>query len=327
MGGASGDSGASGIRRLALHTPFPVGDVNVYLVEDEPLTLIDTGPNTASALVQIQAELADLGYLLSDIGRILITHHHVDHAGLAGPLAALSGAEVLAPDGLDRWLADGYRSQLGEDRDAGAELERAGLDHDSARLFSAARHGIAGFVADCDSVIQVEAGATVEFAARSLKTHLLPGHSPLDMVFEDENSGVLFGGDVLLAGWDSTCLPARVGPWHESLFLVYRESLRKLAGLDPQTILPGHGEAVESAPDLIGRRLKGHELEAERLLKLLRGQGRARLFDLCRGFDAVAAVKQPYFALRKVQGLVDLLRDGELVSVQDERGVRWCEAR
>jgi hypothetical protein len=41
---------ASGIHRLAIPTPFQVGRVNAYLIEDSPLTLIDSGPNSAKAL-------------------------------------------------------------------------------------------------------------------------------------------------------------------------------------------------------------------------------------------------------------------------------------
>jgi len=38
----------AGIHRLAIPTPFQVGRVNAYLIEDEPLTLVDTGPNSAT---------------------------------------------------------------------------------------------------------------------------------------------------------------------------------------------------------------------------------------------------------------------------------------
>ena len=40
----------AGIHRIALPTPFLVGRVNCYLIEDDPLTLIDTGPNSGKTL-------------------------------------------------------------------------------------------------------------------------------------------------------------------------------------------------------------------------------------------------------------------------------------
>ena len=58
---------AEGIRRLRIPTPFAVGRVNCYLVEDEPLTLVDTGPNSGKALDELEHQLADLGHEIADL--------------------------------------------------------------------------------------------------------------------------------------------------------------------------------------------------------------------------------------------------------------------
>ena len=47
----------AGIRTLRIPTPFQVGRVNCYLLEDEPLTLIDAGPNSAKALHELDRQL------------------------------------------------------------------------------------------------------------------------------------------------------------------------------------------------------------------------------------------------------------------------------
>ena len=44
----------AGIHRLAIPTPFAVGRVNCYLIDDEPLTLVDAGPNSGRALDELQ---------------------------------------------------------------------------------------------------------------------------------------------------------------------------------------------------------------------------------------------------------------------------------
>src|SRR5438876_9586377 len=72
------------LQRLPLRTPFAVGAVNAYLLAGEPLTLVDTGPATEEAWADLEAGLAGLGYGVGDIGRVLLTHGHVDHWGLAG---------------------------------------------------------------------------------------------------------------------------------------------------------------------------------------------------------------------------------------------------
>ena len=81
-----------GVRRLAIPTPFQVGRVNAYLIEDEPLTLIDSGPNSAKALDELELALATLGHRIEDIELLVITHQHIDHFGLASILARRSGA-------------------------------------------------------------------------------------------------------------------------------------------------------------------------------------------------------------------------------------------
>ncbi|MEZ4769178.1 MAG: MBL fold metallo-hydrolase [Caldilineales bacterium] len=91
-----GAPGVSRLHRITLPTPFAVGPVHVYLAEDDPLTLIDSGPDTEDALAALQAGLAALGYDVSDVRRVVITHSHVDHYGLAHRIAAAGGAEVLA---------------------------------------------------------------------------------------------------------------------------------------------------------------------------------------------------------------------------------------
>lgn len=67
---------------ISLPTPFAVGDVNIYLVRGEALTLVDAGPNTKEAAAVLKKELAGQGLSLNDIDQVVLTHHHADHAGL-----------------------------------------------------------------------------------------------------------------------------------------------------------------------------------------------------------------------------------------------------
>ena len=51
----------AGIHRLAIPTPFAVGRVNCYLIDDEPLTLVDAGPNSGRALDELEQALESHG--------------------------------------------------------------------------------------------------------------------------------------------------------------------------------------------------------------------------------------------------------------------------
>ncbi|MEA2291019.1 MAG: hypothetical protein QOF17_39, partial [Solirubrobacteraceae bacterium] len=68
---------AAGIHCLAIPTPFAVGRVNCWLIEDEPLTLLDTGPNSGKALDELEQALAAHGHRIEDLERIVISHQHI----------------------------------------------------------------------------------------------------------------------------------------------------------------------------------------------------------------------------------------------------------
>ena len=132
-------TGAGAVHVLPVPTPFAVGRVNCYLVEDDPLTLVDAGPNSATSLTVLEAALGEHGRRIEDLERIVITHQHIDHIGLVQILADRSGAEVCALEALAPWLArysevmeadDAFAEALAPFRGRGAltpaMLERAG---------------------------------------------------------------------------------------------------------------------------------------------------------------------------------------------------------
>ena len=71
---------------ISVPTPFYIGPVNVYLIKEDPITIIDTGPKTKEAIEALRAGLRQAGLRVSDIRRIVLTHAHEDHCGLARSL-------------------------------------------------------------------------------------------------------------------------------------------------------------------------------------------------------------------------------------------------
>src|SRR5579859_5516631 len=93
-----------GLWGITLPIPFAIGSVTCYLVEGEPLTLIDCGTQTDECYTALATALGEKGYRISDIERLIITHHHSDHLGLAERIAQESGAEVWAHPATVPWL-------------------------------------------------------------------------------------------------------------------------------------------------------------------------------------------------------------------------------
>ena len=74
-----GAAAEAGIHRIAIPTPFAVGRVNVYLIEDDPLTLVDAGPNAGTSLDELERGVARRGHALQDIDSVNARHHNVEY--------------------------------------------------------------------------------------------------------------------------------------------------------------------------------------------------------------------------------------------------------
>ena len=109
----------AGIHRLQIPTPFAVGRVNCYLIEDEPLTLVDTGPNSGKSLDELEHQLSDLGHSIADIELVVLTHQHIDHLGLVEIIADRSGADVAAID-----VVVPFVENFGDDIEARRQVRR-----------------------------------------------------------------------------------------------------------------------------------------------------------------------------------------------------------
>jgi glyoxylase-like metal-dependent hydrolase (beta-lactamase superfamily II) len=84
------------VTRIEMPTHYPVGPVNVFLVEDDALTLVDAGLNNDACWNLLEQGVRDAGYAVADIERILLTHGHTDHVGLLPRLLEETNAEVAA---------------------------------------------------------------------------------------------------------------------------------------------------------------------------------------------------------------------------------------
>ncbi|MCH7661785.1 MAG: MBL fold metallo-hydrolase, partial [Euryarchaeota archaeon] len=89
------------------------GRNNAYLLENEPVTLLDTGIATERTRKQLRDGLSEHGQEFSDIEQVVLTHFHPDHAGLAGEIQRESGATVYAHS-ADAPLIEGNEEALAE---------------------------------------------------------------------------------------------------------------------------------------------------------------------------------------------------------------------
>jgi glyoxylase-like metal-dependent hydrolase (beta-lactamase superfamily II) len=232
----------------------PLRYVNGYLLEDEGgYTLIDCGWKTDDVLEALQAALGELGLSLSDVRRLLITHFHFDHYGLAGTLRRAGVAELWMHR-LDWQVAQAI---LGDPRaaDAAADawIEQNGFAVEST-LEEELHHRRTELA---QPTHEPEDGAAIG----RLRAAWTPGHSPGHLCFTDSVSGAMFTGDHVLDP-----ITPHVGIWHEGrgdALGQYVASLHKVAALGASRVLPAHGEPFDDLQRRVDQ-LLAHEDTRER---------------------------------------------------------------
>jgi glyoxylase-like metal-dependent hydrolase (beta-lactamase superfamily II) len=315
---------SAGIHRLRIPTPFAVGRVNCYLLEDDPLTLVDTGPNSGKSLDEMERQLDGRGYAIEDLGLIVITHQHLDHTGLVEILAARSGAEVAAIELMTDFLRNYGDDAERDDEFAAGVMLRYGIPEETVIALRSVSRSFRGWGASAEVTRPLRDGDALELHDRTLKVLHRPGHSPSDTVFWDAERALLLAADHLLPDISSNPLVSRPLDGSEGrpqALVTYIESLKATRELPVEIVLPGHGDPITDHRALIDERLALHSRRAEKIYGLISERPKTA-FEIAQELWGNVAVTQAFLTLSEVVGHVDLLinarrvreeADGELV--------------
>lgn len=318
----------AGIRVLRIPTPFQVGRVNCYLIEDEPLTLIDAGPNSGKALDELEHQLDALGHRIEDLELVIISHQHIDHLGLVDIVARRAEAEVAALDAVVPFVENFGGDAERDDEEAAALMLRHGI---SEEVVSALRQVTGSFRAwgsKTKVTRPLADGEPLELRDRTLEVQHRPGHSPSDTLFWDTERRILIAADHLIKHISSNPLISRPldGSSERTQALVtYIESMKRTRELPAEVVLSGHGEPITDHVALIDERLALHQRRAEKLYGLIAEQSRTG-HGLAQAIWGDVAVTQAFLTLSEVIGHVDLLINAGHVREITEGGVVRYEA-
>jgi glyoxylase-like metal-dependent hydrolase (beta-lactamase superfamily II) len=318
----------SGIRVLRIPTPFQVGRVNTYLLEDEPLTLIDSGPNSGKALDELERQLDALGHRIEDIELVIVTHQHIDHLGLVDIIAKRSGAEVAALDLLAPFMENFGADAERDDDEAAALMRMHGISEEVVTALRQVTGSFRAWGSKAKVTRPLSDGELIELRDRSLEVQHRPGHSPSDTVFWDEESRILIAADHLIQHISSNALISRPldGSGQRTQPLVtYLDSLKKTRELPAEIVLSGHGEPITGHAALIDERFANHQRRAEKIYALIAEQSRTG-HELAQALWGDVAVTQAFLTLSEVIGHVDLLVNAGHVREQTDGAVIRYEA-
>jgi glyoxylase-like metal-dependent hydrolase (beta-lactamase superfamily II) len=243
----------------------PLRYVLVYAIDlPDGVALVDTGWPVEDAWDVLVAGLAEAGYAIGDVRAVLVTHHHPDHAGLAGRVRAASGAWVgMHPAEARSFEHMGVEALLAFTR---SWLHARGAPESEVQSADQLPFALDELLASRPDRL-IEDGDTPLGQGTSLRAVWTPGHTAGHLCFFDEVAGLLFAGDHVLPRISPNIMlmdPRDTDPLSDFL-----ESLTTVAKLPVDEVLPAHEYRFAGLEHRVAQ-LRGHHerrlSEVERLV-------------------------------------------------------------
>jgi glyoxylase-like metal-dependent hydrolase (beta-lactamase superfamily II) len=290
------------IHQIVVPTPIYVGPVNCYLVRNDPVTLIDVGPNTEEAFTALRAGVEALGLRLDAIKRIIISHAHEDHYGQAGRVQEISGAEVL----LHAWEIDKVagKNSLDEHR---VLLNRAGVPVEALERFELGYMKFSPL--NSKAIIDpLEDEDEIIFENGSLRVLHTPGHTPGSICLLRESNRELIAADTVIRHITPNpmlnCDPIDRTRRFPSLS-EYLCSVARIKEIAPTLVHSGHGTAVNDFGEHFHNLIKHTDERQARMISLL-PKGGATAWEVSDLLFPTAKGMHKYLAVSETQAHLDM---------------------
>ncbi|MGS0684675.1 MBL fold metallo-hydrolase [Nakamurella sp. GG22] len=250
----------------------PVGTVNMYVLADgDRATVVDCGVWHSDlpdgGMDAVTSGLAEAGYTVADVNRMMITHAHIDHYGMAGALVEQSGAELWMHSLTDRDCENYRHPETTRIRHRDTYADHGIAEADQVQLGGHLTRWLPHLHSVVEATTRLRGGEQVSIGGDLWEVVYTPGHSLGHICLWSKSRGVVISGDHLLPGVTPPVTFERgsdIDPMRS-----YLQSLRDVRALQPALVLPGHGEAFGNVTGRIDSIMRNKVRRLDRIRRVI----------------------------------------------------------
>lgn len=267
--GAAATALGDGVYRIELPLPFPSPRaVNCYLFEgDRGLTLLDCGIDGPAEFEMLTGALAGFDFAVSDLERLVGSHLHVDHMGMAKRIVDATGCDWVMHTSTESEIPH-YNDWSPRRNDLARLVAASGAPPEAVARFDRRFERPAWFSEALDPTHPVEDGDHIRLSGdRHLEAIFTPGHQANHLCLRDSRTGRLYSGDHVLPRISPFIPYTGEGEDHLGAYLA---SLQRIIDLDAGETYPGHGPTIERGSARAHQIYLHHQRRMETLLGILK---------------------------------------------------------
>jgi glyoxylase-like metal-dependent hydrolase (beta-lactamase superfamily II) len=313
--------------RNIIPIPIPFNEVpylltaNIYALGKEEITLIDAGPDIPGVLQFVMEGFKREGLIFNNISRIILTHGHMDHFGLASDILKQIDHPVeiyIHPEGVWKISTDFLKNEIWAD-----ELDQlqmmAGIPDD---VLNAMKRGIRKYYSiakPIDAPKTMEDGNIFNGEGYSLRTVFTPGHDPgLCCLYETEQK-ILFSSDHIIKNLTPKPILAlsryRMRDKNYRGLISYLKSLDRVSKMDVKYLFPGHGEYIDDMQPVIAMYRRLYAERMEQVFNAVR-KNEAPVYNLVREVFPSVEKADVFIALSEIFSHLEVLESENKIEVK-----------
>ncbi len=252
--------------------PIPIESlkyINVYMITDNTsFSLIDAGMYNMRSFHELSKEIKKLGYKISDMESVIVTHFHVDHITLSPVLYSLGASDFylglkdakVLKKGFDKFINKALKIYVNHGMPPG-EANEISKAHPAMRLVDV-------YTNDLQEIPWITLSSDSEIDIQGLKFKVLevPGHTPGQINLYNKEEGIIFTGDHII---DPITPQITLTDENTDPLTDYINSLEKIASLNAKLAFSGHREPILNPSKRANEIIKHHEERLNEILKLI----------------------------------------------------------